>query len=405
MSDFQFILIILLCLLFQAFFSGSEIAIIASSRFYIHRLVNRGSRRARLLLRFKEKPESFLPITLIGTNLSAITGSTIATSFLISRIGPGSELYVTLFLAPLFLLLGEMVPKSVFRVNADTYSLKITYPLKMFYYIFFPVAFIIRKFAEKLMDLFNIVDAFPSVTRDEIMSMFRNKTGKDEETRMIERVMSFNETLVKEVMVPLIDVVAIEENSKIGDVMDILTKHPFSVFPVYRERVDKIAGIIRVFDLLRAEDFNQPIKNYLLEPIFVQESQRAFELLQQLKELHMAIVVDEYGGTTGIVTVEDIMEEVVGEIEGEHRINLPHFRTIGKRTFIVKGRSEIDSLNEMLNLGLPDGDYETIAGFIITKIGRLPEADDVFNYGNMTFTIRRASEKTIEEVLIQINQE
>lgn len=403
MSDIGYIGIIILFLLLQGFFSGSEIALIATSRVHIHGLANRNNRRAKIIQYFKDAPERFLSITLIGTNLSEIIITTLATSLFIKHFGFRSEVYVTLLLTPIILLFGEMIPKSVFRSQANSLSLAVAYPLRFIYYLFYPPSMFLRWLTRKLMEALNISNAlFPSVTRDEILSVFKTSKTKHDETRMIERVLKFNDTKVKEVMVPLIEVIAVDSSAKVKDVLEIFRKHPYSAFPVYKERVDNIIGVLKAFDLLNIADTDAHVTEFMHKPIFVQETLKAMEVLPKLQNLHMAVVVDEYGGAVGIITVEDIMEEIVGEIESEHKIKFLPVRAIGKRTFLVKGRTEIDRLNEMLGIELPEGEYETIAGFLITKLGRLPGNGEVYKYGNLTFTIRKASDRTVEEVLIQI---
>ncbi len=405
MADHIYIIVIILFILLQGFFSGSEIALITTSRLRLHGLLKEHNRRAKIIQHFKEQPERFLSITLIGTNLSEIVTTTVATSLFIKHFGFRSELYVTVILTPLILLFGEMIPKSIFREHADSISLRLAYPLRLISFVFYPFSYFLRWLTRTLMKTFNIGNLpFPSITRDEILSVFRSSKSKHDETRMIERVLKFNETKVREVMIPLIEVIGVESGARVRDALQIFKKHPYSAFPVYKERVDNIIGVVKAFDLLNVENIDSLITEYMLKPIYVQESLKAMEVLPKLHNLHMAVAVDEYGGAVGIVTVEDIMEEIVGEIEGEHKIRYLPVRVIGKRTFLVKGRTEIDRLNEMLGINLPEGEYETLAGFLITKLGRLPGSGEIYKYGTLTFAIRKASEKTIEEVLIQITR-
>jgi len=405
MADIVPVLIIFICLLLQGFFSGSEIALITTSRIAVQGFVNRGERRAKIIQYFKERPEQFLSITLVGTNLMEIVITTLATSVFIKHYGFRSEAYVTAILTPFVLLFGEMIPKSIFRERASTLSIQLAYPLRFFSVVFYPLTAFLRWLTRSLMDSFNIAHiVFPSVTRDEILSVFKTSKSSHEETRMIERVLKFNETKIKEVMIPLIEVKGVEANSCVQDVLALFKKHPYSAFPVYQERIDNIIGVVKTFDLLGVKDMQTGVTEIMLKPIYVQESMKAMEVLPKLQNLHMAIAVDEYGGAVGIVTVEDIMEEIVGDIEGEHGIRYIPVRAVGKRTFLVKGRTEIDRLNEMLGINLPEGEYETLAGFLITKLGRLPKTGDVYKYRNLTFTIRKGSERTVEEVLIQISR-
>lgn len=405
LDDLFYILLVIIILLLQGFFSGSEIALIASSKMRIQSSVNRNQRRAKIAKYFKERPERFLSVTLIGTNLSEIAITTIVTSLFLKYFGNYSEIYIPLILTPIVLLFGEMIPKSIFRARAESIALKVSYPLMVASFILYPFSFLLRWLTSFLVRSLNISNIqFPSVTRDEILSVFRSSKPKHDETRMIERVLKFNETKVREVMIPLIEVVAIESTVTVKVALDTFKKHPYSTFPVYKERIDNIIGVLKAFELLGINDINSPVSNYMQSPIYVQETLKAMEVLPKLQNLHMAIVVDEYGGAVGIVTQEDIMEEIVGEIEGEHGIKYTPVRAVGSRTFLVRGRTEIDRLNEMLGINLPEGDYETLAGFLITKLGRLPGSGEIYKYGSLTFKIRKATEKTVDEVLIEITR-
>jgi CBS domain containing-hemolysin-like protein len=250
----------------------------------------------------------------------------------------------------------------------------------------------------------------PLVTREELLLLLREEGGGSDinplEKDLIHRIFRFSTTRVKEAMIPLVDVVALDEESSVEEAITSVRQENYSRYPVFRERVDNIVGILYSFDLLFAQGNHQTIKPYIRPISFFPETKAVDELLRELQgnQETMAAVVDEYGGTVGIVTVEDILEEVVGEIEDEYDVQPPFHRKVGPQKYWINARMEIDHINEILKLGLPKGDYETLAGFVLERLGRVPLAGEVFRYNRMLFEVLKSNERSVLEVLVTLKE-
>ncbi len=405
-------ILIFLCLLFEAFFSGSEIAVVAADKIRLRHLARKGSGTAQLVSNALKHPERLLSTTLIGTNLSVVTSTTIATSLLVRNFGESGVLYTALIMTPLLLILGEVIPKNLFQQRADSASLRVIRPLWLFSYLFYPLIYLLSQFAGYLSRAIGgSSEGIPFVTKEELKSALKiGGKGSDmkvSEKNMIHRIFSFSETTVREVMIPLIEVVAIKEEATVAETIEKIAEKGYSRLPVYRSRIDEIVGILNSFDLLGATPRGKSIQTFVREALFVPETKAVDELLFQLQRegKSMGIVVDEYGGAVGVVTIEDILEEIVGEIEDEHDDEEWLYRELGEGRYIFKARMEIDQINERLPFRFPEGDYETLAGFIITRLGRIPREGEVIKYKNLTLTIKRATDRSVLEVEIRVEPE
>jgi CBS domain containing-hemolysin-like protein len=250
----------------------------------------------------------------------------------------------------------------------------------------------------------------PLTTREAYMHIFKKSKQKndltEEEATMIGRLSDFSQTLVKEAMIPLIEITAVEDTATIDETVAIISNKGHSRLPVYHERIDNVIGIVNSFDLLDAPQTGQSITSLIRTVSFVPESKPIDELLIELqkKRTHMAIAVDEYGGTVGIITIEDILEEIVGEIQDEYDTAERPYRKIGWNRYRVSARMEIDQLREQIPLVLPDGDYETLGGFLLKQFEHIPSPGETTTYKNYTFTIESSDPRSIGEVRIRIDK-
>jgi len=395
-------------LFLEGFLSGSEIAMVAAER---KRLSHSGSRSARLTLQILKEPSWYLSTTLVGSNLAEVANAALVTSILIGIYGPGGDLYAFLLLSPLILIFGEILPKSLFQQKADRWVQKIAPAIWVVSLFLYPFVWLMSKSAQSIMRLLgDREDRVPFVTREELQLLLRaeGEPGdmKPLEKDMIHRIFRFSETKIKEAMIPLVEVVALEENSTVEEAIALARQEDYSRYPVFRERVDNIIGVLHSFDLLLAQEKDQTIQPFVRPISFFPESKPVDELLVELQQNQeaMAAVVDEYGGAVGIVTVEDILEEVVGEIEDEYDIGQPLYKKVGPREFLIKARMEIDHINETLKLGLPKGNYETLGGFILERLGRVPLSRESFRFKGMLFEVQKADERSISEVLVTLKE-
>ena len=246
------------------------------------------------------------------------------------------------------------------------------------------------------------------MTREELQMVV--KAGADEvdletvERTIIQRILHFSQTMVREAMIPLIEVVAIPETYLVSQALDEFRRGPFSRLPVYRRRIDNIIGVLHSFELLGEKDTSQSIKKFIRPVRFVPETKRADQLLLEMQQLgsHLVVAVDEYGGAVGIVTLEDLLEEVVGEIADEFDRDILVFEKLQEGLYLVNARMEIEALNESLNLNLPLGNYHTLGGFLIKQVGDIPRLGEQIRYKNLLFTVRNGDLRTIKEVEVHV---
>ncbi len=405
-------LLIVLCLLAsEAFFSGAEMGVVSADKMRLRHEAAKGSRGARLALTMLEKPEWLLATTLIGTNISVVTNTTVVTSAVIRFLGEQYAWLAVVFLAPLIWVFGEVVPKSVFQQQADAITPVVAYPLRLASLIFFPLLSVFTVLTRGLGRVLGGARAQnPFPLREEIVALMETASPEGDihptEQKMIRRVFRFGETEAGDIMVPLIDVVGIAQDCTCGEAVRLAAEKAHKRLPVHDERVDRIVGVVNTLDLL-LEDPAAPLKPQVRPVPYVPGSKPIQQLLMDFRRTggNLAVVVDEYGGAEGIVTLEDLIEEVVGEIEdeydaGEHK--LQWIQRLGEREYLVSARTELAVVEEKLGLGLPEGDYETLGGFLLDTLGEIPSVGQTVRYRRITFTVEKATPLAILEVRVQV---
>jgi len=401
------VLVIAICLLLQGFFAGSEIALVSCDKIRMKALADGGSRSAKLVLKAFLEIERFISTTLVGINLALITSTIILTFYLQDAYGKGGEFYTVLILSPLIIIFGQVVPKAVFQKRRNTIILGAIYPLWFISKVFSPILFVVTLFTRGLVKLIGSTEN-PFITRDELLYVIEGeeaiKQGGHRE-KIIRRIFRFSETTVHEIMIPLIQVCALNENTPVKEAVKMIKETGHSRIPIYHERVDNITGMLHAFYLLGANP-DEPVRNFSHTPLYVPESKPVDELLEEMKKgrAGMAIVVDEYGGAVGVITLEDILEEVVGEIEDEYDKGIKLWRKIGEDEYLINPRIKIEDINEELGLAIPEGEYDTLSGFLLSETGSIPKVDDKIQYKNYTFTVTKATSRSIEEVRLTLKK-
>lgn len=403
---------IIVFLFLEGFLSGSEIALVAANRKRLNYLGRSNSRVARLTHRILREPSWLLSTTLVGSNLAEVANTALVTSIFIGLYGSRGDLYAFLLLAPLILIYGEILPKTLFQQKADYWVSKVAPIIWVFSIILFPLVWIMSGATRFVFGLLRLKgEKGPYITREELQLLLRTEGEatdmKPMEKDMIHRIFRFSTTKAKEVMIPLVEVVVLEENSSVEEAIALTRQENYSRYPVFRERVDNIVGILHSFDLLLALGKEQTVQSFVRPISFFPETKPVDELLLELQRNHeaMAAVVDEYGGAVGIITVEDILEEVVGEIEDEYDIGQPLYKKVGPRKLVINARMEVDHINEILKLGLPKKeDYETLGGFVLEKLGRVPQPGERFRFKGMLFEVLKADERSVAEVLVTLKE-
>ncbi len=393
-------------ILLQAFFAGSEIALISCDKIKMRSLEESGSKSASLVLRAYNEVDKFLGTSLIGINLALITATLLLTFYIKSNYGKGSEFYTALILSPIIVIFGQVVPKSIFQSNSNKMILWVIYPLWIASKILFPVLIVVRIFTKSILKIIGKQDS--SITRDELIDVIegdKKKPVTDFRIRVLKRIFGFSETTVDEIMIPLVNLDAIDHKATVEDAARLIKDTGHTRIPVYDERIDNITGLLHSFYLLGDVDMADPVKKYALKPFYVPESKPVSNLLDEMKQgrAGMAIVVDEYGGAVGAITLEDILEEVVGEIEDEHDMRIKLWRKTGDNSYLVNPVIEIDKINDDIGLGIPKGeDYDTLGGFLLYRYGSFPKVGEKITFKNLTFEISKATLRSIEEVKLTV---
>jgi putative hemolysin len=404
------IFLILMCISCEGFFSGTETAMVSVDRTRIKALAEQGSKSAALVDAILQTPEKFFSTTLLGTNIAVVLSNAIATLLIIEYLGEQYQYITILIMTPLILIFGEIVPKTVYRYHAEQLTTHLIYPLKTISAIFYPLVVILTSLTRLLMRLFGMGSAQfrPHATREDLENYLDmwNIRGylRTAERKIIERIFDFSEIDVEDIMIPLVNIKTLEAQDSIDNAISLARKTGYSRIPVYEGEVYNIIGIVHAFDLLTAQRETQTLKDLMRPAPYVPSSAPIDELLKQLRTegKSIAVVVDEYGGAVGIVTIEDILEEVVGEIYDEYDKEERLLVRTGRDEYLVNARMEIDELNDRLNLQLPKDDYETLAGFLLKHMERIPRIGESFQFANLKFTIVQADKRSIKEVSITI---
>lgn len=392
-------------LFLEGFFSGSEIAIVSIDPKRLRYKADKGMRGAKLALYFLKKPEYFLSITLLGTNICVISNTAFLTAFLLYTLGNRGEIISICLLPPVLLIFGEIIPKTIFRRYANQIAPYLSYGIKGASIILSPLVLIFSNITKLILSISGgSFKKMPFFTREELRFLIQKDEKEIEltpkERSLLTRLFTFTETDVKGAMIPLVEVASISEKATVSEAIELFHRSRYTRIPVYQERVDNIIGIIHSFDFIEPPDLKSSTRAFVRTVPFVPETKPIHKLLKEMQQLRqpLAVVVDEYGGAAGIVTVEDLLEEVMGEIIDEDEERPSFFRKIGDRRFLIKARMEIEQINEQLPFELPLGEYETLSGFILKYLGRIPKTGEKFNYDGLTFIIRKAQPTFIKEV-------
>jgi putative hemolysin len=409
MSELVTISIIVLCILGQAFFSGAEIAMVSVDRLRARHLAKSGHRPSQQVIEMIKKPEWILGTTLLGTNLCVVVGTTLATSQFYSWLGGVGVPIAIIVMTFINLVLAEIVPKSIFQQLSDWIAPRIIFALRLFTVVLFPLVWLFSKLAALLALPFggiNLKENLGIISKEELKLMMKMKHEKGDvkpsERKMINRLLHFTETEAGEIMVPLIDVTALSDQATIKEACDKFTQTKHRRLPIYHNRVDRIIGILISFDIL-GENSTKRIKPFIRPAYYIPPTMGVTELLKNLQNngRSMAVVVDEFGGAVGIVTVEDILEEIVGNIEDEYDAAERLYALQKDGSIVINGRMTVEDLNEHFELKIPEGDYETVGGFIIHHLKRIPKAGEKLSLPNLELTITKATSRLIQEIIIQ----
>jgi putative hemolysin len=408
---YGFLIFFIPLLLLEGFFAASEIALVSANRRRLHHRSEEGHRGARLALKMLARPEYLLATTLLGAYLAAAANTIMVTASMLYLLGPRGELPAIIILPPVILVFGEIIPKSIGRQQANLLAERLAPALYTASWIIYPITIVFASLSRAVLALTGAPKTghLPFITREDLRLVV-TKSGpevelKGKERVFIHRILQFSLRTVKEVMMPLVRVTAIPDTLTVAQALEEFRTTRFSRLPVYHRRIDNLTGVLYDFDLLGEEALERSIKPFIRPVTYVPELKKIDRLLAEMQRqgVHLAAVVDEYGGAVGIVTIEDLLEEIVGEITDEFDQEVAPYRKLGEGHYLVSARTEINRLNEALHLDLPPGDYETLAGFLIAQLGDLPRGGDQLRFRNLKFIVRQAEARIVREVELVID--
>jgi putative hemolysin len=404
------ILVFLLCC--SAFFSAAETGLMSLSKIRLRHMVEGKVKGADKVEKLIENPSRLLGTILVGNNIANIFASALATAIAINILGPEGVGIATAVMTVLVIIFGEITPKSLAAQNSEKVSLKVAKPISILIILLKPIVIVTTYVASGLITFFGGKPNKnqPYITEDELKTIVDVSEEEGvlevEEKEMIYNVFEFGDLQVRDVMVQRVDIIALEEASSYEETMKIIKSEQFSRIPVYRDTIDNIVGILNVKDLLMnlceesMDGFT--LEKYMREPNYTFEFKKIADLFRDMKKEknHMAVVLDEYGGTVGIVTIEDLIEEIVGDISDEYDEDETEIDVIKEDEYIVSGSVRLDDINDLIGTSIESEQFDSVGGFIIGQLGRFPEAAEEVEYNNIKFKIEDIDKNRIKKVRI-----
>jgi CBS domain containing-hemolysin-like protein len=411
---------IVLCLLLSAFFSGMEIAFVSSNRIYLEIEKSQSGVTSNVLKTITQNPSQFIATMLLGNNIALVLYGIFMGDRILQLFFPETFLsgqaslivifYQTLISTAIILLTAEFLPKVFFQLYANTFIKIFALPVAIFYFLFYPITYSIIEFTDIILKRFfktgndEVQLSFSKVELgnyiEEQLESSQNKENLDSEIEIFQKALDFSEVKTREAMVPRAEVIAVEEQTSIEDIKALFITTGLSKIPVYKETIDQILGYVHAFEIIKQP---KTLKNILLPVAYVPETMLVNDVLKLLTRQHksIAVVIDEYGGTSGIVTVEDIVEELFGEIEDEYDTIAHVEKQLSENSYLFSARLEVDYLNEKYHLDLPQSEfYETLGGMIAYTTGEIPAKGERIEIPSFYLKIEKVSATKIEQIIL-----
>ena len=412
-SDIIQLVIVIILLSASAFFSSAETALMTSNKLKMRNLADNGNKRAAKVLKVTENTDKMLSAILIGNNIVNLTASSISTALTLKIFGSKLVGIATGILTFLILVFGEITPKNVASKNAENMALAYIGVISFLVTLLTPVIFIVNTVAKFVISIFNKnSDDNNAVTEEELRAMveYSHEEGiiENEEKKMIVNVVDFGDTVAGDIMVPRVDMVMVDEKSSYEEILQVFREERYTRIPVYEETPDNVIGILNVKDFLLIEDkVNFVMKELLREPLYTYEYKKTSALMMDMRKTgaNIVIVLDEYGITAGLITLEDMLEEIVGEIRDEFDADEDEGITkVSDLEYLIDGSTNLDDINDRIGLSLSSEEYESIGGLIMEKLGRLPVEGEIINFDNIVLTVKKMDHARIEKVCLKLKQ-
>ncbi len=403
------------CLAVQAFFAAGEIAMVSADDLKVQAESERGERDSRLLAGLLARRDRIMALVLTSTNLANTIAAAVLTSFLYT-INPHLGLLAPLILVPMTLVLGESIPKLLTVRHALRFARMAARPLTAMVTALAPLLALETALSRAMRRLIGVAPETQSVfmTREDLALLIHRPPSEapaqhdailPAERQMISRIFRFSRSEARKAMVPLVRVEAVADDVSLSAAIEVVRREGFTRLPVFHNRIVDIIGVVQVFDLLEAPDLSRPVSEVMRPVSYFSEATPLDEILLALQRTgeNLAVVVDEYGGAAGIITVEDLLEEVVGEIEDEYDAREELARVTDRNTIMVSARAAITELNERFGLKLPEGDeYATIGGLVVERLGHIPKPGEQLKVGDLTIAVARSDARAVRELALHL---
>ncbi|MDB8791173.1 hemolysin family protein [Romboutsia sp. 1001216sp1] len=405
------IIVLVILLIGSGFFSASETALMSLSKIRIRHMKEEGVKGAKLVSNLIEEPNKLLSSILIGNNVVNIAATSISTSLFITLLGATGVPIATALMTVLVLIFGEITPKTIAANSSEKVAILVSKPIKAIIFILTPVVWVLNIVTNLIFKLFGIKTKGnePYITEEELKTMVNvgHEEGvlEIEEREIINNVFQFGDMQAKEAMVQRLDIIAIDVEDSYEEIIQQFKEEKLSRMPVYNESIDDIIGVLNIKDIIFLSDeeiANFDIRLYVREAFFTYEFKKITQLLEEMKKekIQMAIVVDEYGGTAGIITVEDLVEVIVGDIDDEYDEEDEDIIVVKEDEYIVDGGLKISDVNELIGVRLESEEFDSIGGYIIGYLRRLPEENEVIEVDNIRFCIESLDKNRIKKIRI-----
>ena len=410
-SDILQLVILVLLLSASAFFSSAETALMTSNKLRIRNLAENGDKRAEKVLEITANTDKMLSAILIGNNIVNLSASALSTTLTLKVFGSSLVGVATGVLTFLILVFGEITPKNVASKNAEDMALKYIGIISLLVIVLTPAIYVVNKVAGIVISLFiKNNDDNNTVTEDELRAMVEvsHEDGviEKEEKKMIVNVVDFGDTVAGDIMLPRVDMVMVSVESSYEEILKIFREERYTRIPVYEESPDNVIGILNVKDFLLIEDKeNFSVKEHLREPLYTYEYKKTSSLMVDMRKTgaNIVIVLDEYGTTVGLITLEDMLEEIVGEIRDEFDAEEDEGITkISETEYLIDGSTNLDDVNDRIGLELSSEEHESVGGIIMEKLGRLPVEGEVITFDNIILTVKKMDHARIEKVGLKL---
>jgi len=395
----------------SGYFSGLEVALVSIRRSKIEQMLKDKVKGAASLHKLKSNPSRMMSSVNLGNNLASIAATALATDISLKLFGNDGLAIAIGVMTFLILIFGEITPKTYCNANAVKVAIKNSRILLIFGYTFFPIVWIFEIITKGMIKLTGSSDIPPGLTEDEIKEVveqgYKDKAIEKQESELVHGALNFDDIVIRTVMTPRTKMFKLNSKMMLFEALPEINKSGFSRIPVFADNTDQIVGIVHVRDVLKKLEDDEKVislKQIMREPVFVSQEKRVSDLLKEMqgRRTHMAIVLDEFGGVEGCVTLEDLLEEIVGEIQDETDTEKPSFQRDGQNAIVTDGDIEIDTINEIFKSNIPPGDdYSTLNGLLHEQLHDMPKEDDKIEIGSIRIIIEKVSKNKPEKIRIE----